>query len=107
MHCPRSKIKWVQSQSNEPKNTMDNCQNSIKIIMLLDIYLWCHFNSMLIMLNEMHNLVEFVHLKKFLVIHEKLIQKMRCIEKCDVFLITYRKRFHRKTLFDDKFHSIT
>jgi hypothetical protein len=29
----------------------------------------------------MKNLVKFVHLKKFLVIHEKLIQKMWCIEK--------------------------
>jgi hypothetical protein len=49
MHCPRSKIKWVQSQSNEPKNSSNDCQNSIKIVILLDIFLWCHFNAMLIM----------------------------------------------------------
>jgi hypothetical protein len=40
---------WVQSQSNELKNMLGNCQNSIKIIILLDIFLWCHFNAMLIM----------------------------------------------------------
>jgi hypothetical protein len=28
----------MQSQSNEPKSTLGDCQNSIKIIILLDIY---------------------------------------------------------------------
>jgi hypothetical protein len=40
---------WVQSQSNELKNTLGDHQNSIKILILLDIFMWCHFNIMLIM----------------------------------------------------------
>jgi hypothetical protein len=32
------------------KNTLGNRKiNSIKIVILLDIYFWCHFNTMLIM----------------------------------------------------------
>jgi hypothetical protein len=41
--------KKVQSQSNEPKSTLDDRQNFIKTIILLDIFLWCHFNVMSIM----------------------------------------------------------
>ncbi len=40
---------WVSSQSNEPKNTVGDYQNSIKTLILLDIFLWCHFNVVLIM----------------------------------------------------------
>jgi hypothetical protein len=40
---------WVQSQSNEPQNMSNDYQNSIKTIMLFDIFLWCQFNAMLIM----------------------------------------------------------
>jgi hypothetical protein len=29
---------WVQSQLNKPKNMLGNCQNSIKIIILLNIF---------------------------------------------------------------------
>jgi len=47
-HFPCKTI-GVQSQSNEPKNTLGDRQNSIKIVILLDIFLWCHFNAMLIM----------------------------------------------------------
>ncbi len=39
----------MQSQSNEPKNMLGDCQNLIKTIILLDIFLWCLFNAMLIM----------------------------------------------------------
>jgi hypothetical protein len=43
----------------------------------------------------MQNLVEFVHLKKFLFSYQNLLQKMWCIEiQLYVFLITYYKRFH-------------
>jgi hypothetical protein len=40
---------WVQSQSNEPKNMLGDCQNFIKIVILLNIFLWCQFSAMLIM----------------------------------------------------------
>jgi hypothetical protein len=33
----------------KPKSTLGDSQNSIKTIILLDIFLWCHFNAMLIM----------------------------------------------------------
>jgi len=39
----------VQSQSNKPKTMLDNHQNSFKFMILLDMFLWCHFNAMVIM----------------------------------------------------------
>ncbi len=47
-HFPCKTIE-VQSQSNKPKNTLGDRQNSIKTVILLDIFLWCQFNAMLIM----------------------------------------------------------
>jgi hypothetical protein len=41
---------------------------------------------------------------KKLVIHEKLIQKMWCIEKKYVFLVTYCKIFHPKSPFMINFY---
>jgi hypothetical protein len=39
----------VQSQSNKPKTMSDDHQNSFKTMILLDMFLWCHFNAMVIM----------------------------------------------------------
>ncbi len=44
----------------------------------------------------MHNLVESIHLKKFPIIHEKLIQKMWCIEKKMYFWSYIAKDFITK-----------
>jgi len=41
----------VQSRSNEPKTMLDNHQKFCKIIILLDMFLWCHFNALVIMGN--------------------------------------------------------
>jgi len=40
---------WMQSQSNELESMSSDRQNSIKTVILLDIFLWWHFNAMLIM----------------------------------------------------------
>ncbi len=33
----------------QPKSMLSDCQNFIKNVILLDMFLWCHFNAMLIM----------------------------------------------------------
>jgi hypothetical protein len=53
----------------------------------------------------MQNLVEFVHLKKFLIIHEKLIQKMRCIEKIICIFSNILQKISSQKFFPWKFEN--
>jgi hypothetical protein len=50
----------------------------------------------------MQNLVEFIHLKKFLVIHEKSIQKMRYIEKNICIFSNILEKISSKSPFYEK-----